>query len=186
MTKKALKGRLALMRQHLEKHKGTLFAKQHRDGKRKNKFDLQGSFKIGLGSTQPGHLQHLGKPGFVRHNFKNTAAFVKPVHEQELPYEQRHAYQMASDILNMVDPDYAAGEYLVQFAHMCSDEHKVEKHVDKEDISHQYALPGAHRAAPAPAAAVWITINKYKAGVSAFKISRVPPKTTQCTNSGRG
>ena len=142
MTKMALKGRLALLQRHLDAHKATLFAKQHRDGKRRRKFDLGGSFKVGLGSTQPGHLRHLAneQPGFKRHNFKNTAVYVKPVHEQKLTREAKRAYEMASDILNMVDPDYAAGEYLVQFAHMCSDEHRVEKHVDGEDISYQYAV----------------------------------------------
>ena len=35
----------------------------------------------GLGSTQCGNLQHLDKPGFKKHSFKNTAAFITPVCE---------------------------------------------------------------------------------------------------------
>ena len=105
------------------------------------KFSIQGSFKIGLGSTQPGNLQHLGKPGFVKHNFKNTAAYIAPVEEQSGQTRlKKLLHRMAMEILMLIDPEYAAGETIVQFALLTSPQHRVDKHVDDEDISFQYAV----------------------------------------------
>ena len=135
-----LQERFLRLERYLERHKHTLFRKQHRDQK-KRKFSLGGSFKVGTGSTQIGNKQHLGKPGFVAHNFKNTTAYIKPVDEQSGPTrEQKKAYRKAMRILRKIDPEYATGETLVQFAHMMSTEHYVARHMDKHDISHQYAV----------------------------------------------
>ena len=79
------------------------------------------------------------KPGFVR--FGSTAAFVTPVSEQAgLTHEKREAYEMAMQLLQSIDPQYAAGETLVQFALMESHEQYVKLHRDDHDISFQYAL----------------------------------------------
>ena len=39
-----------------------------------------------------------------------------------------------------IDPDFAEGEYVVNYSCMTKPEQYVKKHVDGEDISHQYAL----------------------------------------------
>lgn len=141
--------RVALLERYLRVHQRTLFKRQHRDGKNKRTFSLGGSFKVGTGSTQVGNLQHLHRPGFVQHNFKNTAAYVTPVSEQRGPtLEQKSAYRKAMRMLRAIDPDYAAGETVVQFAHMNTAEHYVARHVDREDISYQYAISlGVYRGA---------------------------------------
>ena len=43
------------------------------------------------------------------------------------------------DALLRIDPDYAAGETLVQFARMASKDDRVLRHTDAHDISPQYA-----------------------------------------------
>ena len=53
---------------------------------------------------------------------------------------QWHAYSLARQLLEAFDPDYAAGEFLVQFAFMDETSHTVACHIDDNDISHQYAL----------------------------------------------
>ena len=46
-----------LLKYRLICNKIELFRLQHRDGKKKRIFSPSGSFKIGVGSTQPGHLK---------------------------------------------------------------------------------------------------------------------------------
>lgn len=139
-SQQAIDEQIDRLEAHLVHHRDRLFQKQHRDGEKKRKFSLTGSFKIGLGSTQPGNLQYVDKkPGFVR--FGSTAAFVTPVSEQAgLTHEKREAYEMAMQLLQSIDPQYAAGETLVQFALMESHKQYVKLHRDEHDISYQYAL----------------------------------------------
>jgi hypothetical protein len=139
-SQQAIDEQIDRLEAHLVHHRDRLFQKQHRDGEKKRKFSLTGSFKIGLGSTQPGNLQYVDKkPGFVR--FGSTAAFVTPVREQAgLTHEKREAYEMAMQLLQSIDPQYAAGETLVQFALMESHKQYVKLHRDEHDISYQYAL----------------------------------------------
>lgn len=143
--------KLVRLERYLQRHARTLFKKQHRDSKHKNHFSLAGSFKVGTGSTQVGNQQHItkGRPGFVPHNFKNTTVYVKPVPEQGGPtHEQKKVYRKAMRILRLIDPEYAAGETLVQFAHMNSPNHYVDRHTDGHDISPQYAVSlGSYRGA---------------------------------------
>ena len=127
----------------LSRHRATLFKKQHRDGRLRRRFHTAGSFKVGTGSTNAGHLAHVraGNPHFVRHPFRNTGVNVRPVREQtKLSPTQRAVYELARAILERVDPAYAAGDFLVQFAWISDAAHYVKRHVDKDDIAHQYAL----------------------------------------------
>lgn len=121
---------------YVQQHSAQLFRKQHRDPKQKRKFSLKGSFKAGLGSSQVGNLQHIGKkPHFRKHNFKNTAVYTEPVMNQTgLNEWQKTAYRLAASVIELLDPEFAAGEYLVNFSHMNSADHYVKKHVDKDDI----------------------------------------------------
>ena len=130
----------------LQANKVELFRLQHRDGKKKRRFSLRGSFKIGVGSTQPGHLKlaRKGIKDFIKHPFKNTGVFVRSVKEQfekkSISKKQFEAYNLAKEILEIIDPKYANGAYITQFAYMNSKKHFVLKHKDTEDISFQYAL----------------------------------------------
>jgi len=82
----------------------------------------------------------------VPHPTRNTAAYVAPISEQlksrprrftQLQYE---CYCIAREMIGLVDPDYASGEYIVQFAYMNSKAHYVKVHTDNHDISYQYVL----------------------------------------------
>jgi hypothetical protein len=42
--------------------------------------------------------------------------------------------------ISLVDPDFADGEFVVNYSCMTKPEQYVKKHVDSDDISHQYAL----------------------------------------------
>lgn len=130
---------------HLAKNKDVLFKSQHRD-RAKRKLSWQGSFTVGRGSTQPGHIRCIGKhPGFVKHNFRNTGVYNLPIGKQYVKWRKIDripkliAYHYAREIIKKVDPEYAAGEFIVQFAHMNANGF-IKIHKDKEDISHQYAL----------------------------------------------
>lgn len=130
---------------HLSNNKRLLFRVQHRD-KSKRKLSWKGSFTIGRGSTQPGHIKLIGKyPGFLKHNFKNTGVYNLPMQDQCAKWSKQErlpkltAYWLAYEILKIIDPYYASGEFIVQFAYMNANGF-VKIHKDKEDISHQYAL----------------------------------------------
>ena len=135
-----------ILEKYLDKHKHSLFTRQHRDAKGKKTFDLQGSWKIGHGSTQVGHKQHVGKKRFFEmHNFKDTGVHLRPVETQEitpksLRFRKLKCYLLAKTILQKIDPTFASGPFIVQFAMMSSPDHKVERHVDRDDITHQYVL----------------------------------------------
>ena len=47
---------------------------------------------------------------------------------------------MAKKLITLIDPDFAAGEYVVNYACMSQPDQYVKKHTDSEDISYQYAL----------------------------------------------
>ena len=128
----ALKGYVMDNKEHL-------FEKQHRDGKQKRKFSLKGSFKVGRGSTQVGNIQWIGKKShFRKHNFKDTAVNLQPVREQKIKPLQTGAYMKAKKVIELLDPEFATGEYLVNFSHMNSPNHYVKKHIDGDDITYQY------------------------------------------------
>lgn len=133
------------LEKHLQKHKIPLFKKQHRDGKKKAKFSLRGSFKVGNGSCNPGHMKYVNKkPYFKKHTFKKVGVFTKPPDVQlahkKITQIKYIAYKLAREIIQKVDPDYAQGEYEVNFSCMDRPTHYVKRHVDDQDISHQYAL----------------------------------------------
>ena len=123
-------------------HGEAFFKRQKRDLKKK-KLSFSGSCHIGVGTTQVGHLNHvkMGRRGFIRHPFKNTGVYVEPVEAQhvKVPF-LKEAYYLSRDVMRQIDPHYAEGEFVVQFAKIDSAAHYVKKHVDQHDVSHQYAL----------------------------------------------
>jgi hypothetical protein len=134
-----------MLEEHLAANAEHLFAVQHRDGNHKRQFSLKGSFKVGTASTNGKWKWNVGKhPYFKRHNFKNTVVWVKPplvqLKDGKICKAKFQAWLLASMIIERVDPNYAAGEYEVNFSMMNSAQHYVKKHIDGDDISHQYAL----------------------------------------------
>ena len=135
------------MEQHLSANKALLFGKQHRN-KNRSFLAFKGSFAVGTGIVQPGFMQNVGKkPGFCKHNFKNTGVYNLSIGEQFAKWTGSRkcrvavlkAYCIARMILLAIDPDFAAGEYVVQFAYMKGGGY-VDWHKDGHDISYQYDL----------------------------------------------
>ena len=100
--------------------------------------NVAGSFKVGP-STNPGFLAYVreGRSGFIAHPTKNVGVCL---HSTKVSPLKWRAYELAKRILEKVDADYAAGEFVVQFAWMSSKDHQVKCHVDACDVSFQYAL----------------------------------------------
>ena len=148
-----LESHITALHQYLVSKKSILFDEQHRKSP-KLAFN---SFAVGTGIVQPGFKQHVGKrPGFIMHNFKETGVQTISVEEQlskkhkaktmdkalrdaALRDAKLTAYRFAHDILQAVDPWFAAGEYAVQFALMTAGGH-VKWHTDRDDITYQVAL----------------------------------------------
>ena len=77
------------LEKYLGKHKHSLFTRQHRDAKGKKTFDLQGSWKIGHGSTQVGHKQHVGKKRFQHTHACTRLLLQVAVHNTVLAAQRR-------------------------------------------------------------------------------------------------
>ena len=77
------------LEKYLGKHKHSLFTRQHRDAKGKKTFDLQGSWKIGHGSTQVGHKQHVGKKRFQHTHACTRLLLQVAVHNTVLAAQNR-------------------------------------------------------------------------------------------------
>ena len=115
---------------------GVKQTKQYRDKTKKLKFNLEWAFLMGYNCSA------LGAKSFeTPHNFKKgKGVCVTPVEERKLPKWKQELWALSKELITLTDPDFAAGEYVVNFASMTKPEQYVKKHVDSEDISHQYAL----------------------------------------------
>ena len=118
--------------------KNASFTKNYR-GKNNTKIF---NFKSGvLGAT----IKTFGMLGYhkQRHNiWESKGVSITPVEEQKTKEMwEKELWKLCRELLNIIDPEYAEGEYCVQYA--CIDDakkHHVGKHVDQYNISHQYAL----------------------------------------------
>ena len=115
---------------------GVKQTKQYRDKTKKLKFNLEWAFLMGYNCSA------LGAQSFeTPHNFKKgKGVYIKPIEERKLPKWKQELWALSKELITLTDPDFAAGEYVVNFASMTKPEQYVKKHVDSEDISHQYAL----------------------------------------------
>ena len=109
--------------------------KQYRDQK-KEKFNLEWAFLLGHTCNA------LGATSFeTPHNFKKgKGVAVKPVEERNLPKWKKQLWALSKELITLIDKDFAAGEYVVNYSCMTQPNHFVKKHVDSDDISHQYAM----------------------------------------------
>ena len=109
--------------------------KQYRDQK-KERFNLEWAFLLGH------NISALGAKSFeTPHNFKKgKGVCVTPVEERNIAKWKKELWALSKELITMIDPDFAAGEYVVNYACMTQPEHFVKKHVDSDDISHQYSM----------------------------------------------
>ena len=120
--------------------RGVKQTKQYRDKTKKLKFNLEWAFLMGHNCSA------LGAKSFeTPHNFKKgKGVCVTQVEERNIAKWKKELWALSKELITMTDPDFAAGEYVVNFASMIKPEHYVKKHVDSEDISYQYALTLGH------------------------------------------
>jgi hypothetical protein len=111
--------------------------KQYRDKTKKLRFNLEWAFLLGEGTTSA-----LGAKSFeTPHNFKpGRGVCVTKVESRKLPQWKKELWDLSKQLITLIDPDFAAGEYIVNYSCMNKPEQYVKKHVDADDISHQYAL----------------------------------------------
>ena len=60
--------------------------------------------------------------------------------DRKLTKWKQELWRLSKELISLIDPDFAAGEYVVNYSSMTKPEQYVKKHVDSDDISHQYAL----------------------------------------------
>jgi hypothetical protein len=85
-----------------------------------------------------------GKRGFeTPHNIPERMGYyvcTKDPLERSLPSWKKILWMKAKELLNLYDPVFAAGEYVVQFSRMSSPSHSCKMHKDKKDIGPQYIM----------------------------------------------
>ena len=103
---------------------------------KKERFNLRWSFLIGYNCSA------LGAKNFeTPHNFKpGRGVYVKPVEERNMPQWKHDLWAYCKTLIRLIDADFAAGEYSVNFSCMNTPQHYVKKHTDSDDISYQYAF----------------------------------------------
>ena len=128
--------RLALMSKMEQILKGVKQTKQYRDKTKKVRFNLEWSFLLGQ------NISALGAKSFeTPHNFKKgKGVCLTPVESRKLPKWKLELWDLSKQLIQLIDPDFADGEYVVNYSCMRKAEQYVKKHVDADDISHQYAL----------------------------------------------
>ena len=111
--------------------------KQYRDKSKKVRFNLEWAFLLGEGTTSA-----LGAKSFeTPHNFKpGRGVCLTKVESRNLPSWKLQLWDLSKQLITLVDPDFASGEYIVNYSCMNKPEQYVKKHVDTDDISFQYAM----------------------------------------------
>ena len=111
--------------------------KQYRDKTKKVNFNLEWAFLLGEGTTNA-----LGATSFeTPHNFKKgRGVCLTKVEKRSLPKWKLKLWKLSKQLITLIDPDFAAGEFVVNYSCMNKPEQYVKKHVDSDDVSHQYAM----------------------------------------------
>ena len=115
----------------LEKHPQT---NQYRDGNKKVRFNLEWSMLLGHTTNA------LGAKSFLRHhsphNFKQgRGVYIKPVEERKIPKWKKELWSLSKELISLVDPDFADGEFVVNYSCMTKPEQYVKKH-DRQECPH--------------------------------------------------
>ena len=83
----------------------------------------------------------IKSPRQTPHNFKpGKGVCLTKVESRKLPSWKLKLWDLSKKIITLIDPDFAAGEFIVNYSCMNKSEHYVKKHIDSNDISYQYAL----------------------------------------------
>ena len=111
--------------------------KQYRDKTKKVKFNLEWAFLLGEGTCSA-----LGAKSFeTPHNFKaGKGVCLTKVTTRKLPKWKLKLWELSNRLIALIDKDFADGEFIVNFSCMNKPDQYVKKHVDADDVSHQYAL----------------------------------------------
>ena len=112
--------------------------KQYRDTTKKVKFNLEWAFLLGNTTNALG----AGFGAFsTPHNIKKgRGVCITPVEDRKLPQWKKLLWSLSKQLMQLVDPDFVDGEYVVNYSCMTNPNHYVKKHTDSDDISFQYAL----------------------------------------------
>ena len=106
----------------------------------KSKTNLSFAWQTSIGRS----VQARGAKGFdVNHNiYPNLSVYMPTNMLTTLTTSRRQLYREARKLIHLVDPEYAANDdWVVQFSFMTdSTIHYVRRHVDKMDLTYQYAL----------------------------------------------
>ena len=119
---------------------------QYRDKTKKTVHNLKWSFLVGCTTNALGaSLNKDGVSSFATpHNIpdkKGKGVCLIPVEDRKsLPTWKKAVYATSRKLIELIDPEFAEGEYVVNYSCMDSTEHYVKKHVDSDDIAPQYAL----------------------------------------------
>jgi hypothetical protein len=101
---------------------------------------INADFCFSIGYT----INVKGRLGFeTPHNIPERAGYyvcTKDPLERSLPMWKKSLWLKARQLLDLYDPVYAAGEYVVQFSRMSSASHSCKMHQDSKDISPQYIM----------------------------------------------
>jgi hypothetical protein len=62
------------------------------------------------------------------------------VETRALPKWKLELWDLSKQLITLIDPDFATGEFVVNYSCMNKPEQYVKKHVDSDDVSHQYAM----------------------------------------------
>ena len=118
---------------------------QYRDKTHKKKINLKSAFLLGattnaLGASKNKEgIRSFGTP----HNIpskKGKGVCLTPVLERVLPKWKKTLWVLSQQLIEIIDPDFAVGEYVVNYSTMTDPEHYVKKHTDSDDISYQYGM----------------------------------------------
>ena len=104
----------------LEKHPQT---NQYRDGNKKVRFNLEWSMLLGHTTNA------LGAKSFeTPHNFKQgRGVYIKSVEERKIPKWKKELWSLSKELISLVDPDFADGEFVVNYSCMTKPEQYVKK-----------------------------------------------------------
>jgi hypothetical protein len=119
---------------------------QYRDKTKKTKFNLQSAFLLGATTNALGASKNKeGVSSFgTPHNIpskKGKGVCLTPVLARvSLPKWKKNLWTLSQQLIEIIDPDFAVGEYVVNYSTMTDPKHYVKKHTDSDDISYQYGM----------------------------------------------
>ena len=119
---------------------------QYRDKVTKTRFDLKWAFLLGCSINALGaSVNKKGVSSFkTPHNIPEKhgkgVCLIPVADKVSTPAWKIDLWAVCCTLIDLIDADFAQGEFAVNFSCMDSQYHHVMKHVDSDDISPQYAM----------------------------------------------